>query len=84
MVHVTNLLTQLHSELLSGSEHKAVTDDKDMHMFTRLRGIEKKLLLAVVGLGHIDGIELLWKCVEDADDDKFLQATSEKGDPPTG
>ncbi|RZC94421.1 hypothetical protein C5167_026153 [Papaver somniferum] len=56
---------------LKWSEHKAVTEDKDIHMFTRLRGIEEKLLVEVVGL-------------EDADDDKFLQERSTKGDPPTG
>ncbi|RZC67473.1 hypothetical protein C5167_011165 [Papaver somniferum] len=39
---------------LKWSEHKAVTGDKDIHMFTRLRGIEEKLLVEVIGLGNMD------------------------------
>ncbi|KAI3945677.1 hypothetical protein MKW98_022951 [Papaver atlanticum] len=64
--------------------YKAVTEDRDMHMFTRLRGVEEKLIVAVVGLGHMDGIELLWKRAEDGDDDsKLLCTTSETGGPRT-
>ncbi|KAI3902807.1 hypothetical protein MKW92_052990 [Papaver armeniacum] len=37
-------------------------------MFTRFRGMEEKLIVAVVGRAHMDGIELLWKRAEDDDE----------------
>lgn len=46
--------------------------------------MEEKLIVAVVGRAHMDGIELLWKRAEDAGDDKLLFATSENGSPQTG
>ncbi|OVA16866.1 Pheromone shutdown [Macleaya cordata] len=48
---------------------KVLADDRDKLMFTRLRMIKGKVV-AVVGVGHMDGIERLWKLAEDDNDDK--------------
>ncbi|KAI3871818.1 hypothetical protein MKW92_026298 [Papaver armeniacum] len=63
----------------SRSYYKLFIEDRDKHMFTMLRRMEERLIVAVVGMGHMDGIELLWKRAEDGDDDKLLLATSENG-----
>ncbi|MCL7029361.1 hypothetical protein MKW94_001821 [Papaver nudicaule] len=59
--------------------YQAKVEDRDIHMFTRLRRMEEKLIVGVVGMGHMDGIELLWKRAEDGHDDKLLPSTSENG-----
>ncbi|KAI3957919.1 hypothetical protein MKW92_014705, partial [Papaver armeniacum] len=41
-------------------------------MCARLRRLEEKVIVAVVGLGHMDGIELLWKLAEDVGDDNVV------------
>ncbi|KAI3945679.1 hypothetical protein MKW98_022953 [Papaver atlanticum] len=64
--------------------YKLFIEDRDKHMFIMLRRMEERLIVAVVGMGHMDGIELLWKRAEDGDDDQLLLATSENGGPPTG
>ncbi|KAI3884167.1 hypothetical protein MKW92_016971, partial [Papaver armeniacum] len=46
---------------------KVVVEDRDKHMFMELRRFEGKIV-AVVGIGHMDGIELLWERAENGDD----------------
>ncbi|KAI3934676.1 hypothetical protein MKX01_012216, partial [Papaver californicum] len=50
-------------------DHRVIFIERDILMFTKLRRLEEKLIVAVVGLGHMDGIELLWKYAEDVGDD---------------
>ncbi|KAI3979471.1 hypothetical protein MKX01_001663 [Papaver californicum] len=61
--------------------YKVIFKDKDILMCTKLRRLEEKLIVAVVGLGHMDGIELLWKYAEVVGDDKLPSATWENGRP---
>ncbi|MCL7027299.1 hypothetical protein MKW94_014129, partial [Papaver nudicaule] len=47
-------------------EHsKLVFLKRDVLMCVRLRRLEEKRIVAVVGLGHMDGIERTWKIAED-------------------
>ncbi|KAI3914186.1 hypothetical protein MKW92_002779 [Papaver armeniacum] len=46
---------------------KVIVEDRDKHLFMELRRIQGKIV-AVVGIGHMDGIELLWKRAENVDD----------------
>ncbi|KAI3914184.1 hypothetical protein MKW92_002777, partial [Papaver armeniacum] len=46
---------------------KVLIEDRDKHMFKELRRFQGKIV-AVVGMGHMDGIELLWKRAENGDD----------------
>ncbi|KAI3926149.1 hypothetical protein MKW98_028285 [Papaver atlanticum] len=46
---------------------KVLVEDIDKRMFMELRRFQGKIV-AVVGMGHMDGIELLWKCAENGDD----------------
>ncbi|MCL7037122.1 hypothetical protein MKW94_004830 [Papaver nudicaule] len=46
---------------------KVRIEDRDKFMFTNLRNLEGKVV-AVVGMAHMDGIELLWKLAEEEDD----------------
>ncbi|MCL7033346.1 hypothetical protein MKW94_013560 [Papaver nudicaule] len=64
--------------------YQLLIENRDKHMFTMLRRMEERLIVAVVGLGHMDGIELLWLRAEEAEDDKFLLAASENGRHQTG
>ncbi|MCL7041339.1 hypothetical protein MKW94_030691, partial [Papaver nudicaule] len=52
---------------LSPETFRVITEDRDKHMFTELRRLEGKIV-AVVGMGHMDGIESLWKRAENGDD----------------
>ncbi|XP_026393144.1 uncharacterized protein LOC113288343 isoform X2 [Papaver somniferum] len=45
---------------------KVMVEDRDKFMFTNLRSFQGKVV-AVVGMGHMDGIELLWRRVEEDD-----------------
>ncbi|KAI3945685.1 hypothetical protein MKW98_022959 [Papaver atlanticum] len=45
---------------------KVITEDRDKFMFTNLRNFQGKVV-AVVGMAHMDGIELLWKLAEEDD-----------------
>ncbi|KAI3937530.1 hypothetical protein MKW92_025599, partial [Papaver armeniacum] len=49
--------------------HRVIFIERDIFMFMKLRRLEEKVIVAVVGLGHMDGIELLWKYAEDFGDD---------------
>ncbi|KAI3947430.1 hypothetical protein MKW92_048570 [Papaver armeniacum] len=51
---------------VSPESFKVLVEDRDKHMFTKLRHFEGKVV-AVVGMGHMDGIELLWKRAENGD-----------------
>ncbi|KAI3945694.1 hypothetical protein MKW98_022968 [Papaver atlanticum] len=51
---------------------KVMTEDRDMLMFTKLRGFEGKVV-AVVGMGHMDGIERLWMRAEEDDNSGVRQ-----------
>ncbi|KAI3847977.1 hypothetical protein MKW92_021301 [Papaver armeniacum] len=51
---------------------QVMTEDRDMLMFTKLRGFEGKVV-AVVGMGHMDGIEQLWKRAEEDDNSGIRQ-----------
>ncbi|KAI3945687.1 hypothetical protein MKW98_022961 [Papaver atlanticum] len=46
---------------------KVIIEDRDKFMFTNLRSFQGKIV-AVVGMAHMDGIELLWKLAEEGDD----------------
>ncbi|KAI3914189.1 hypothetical protein MKW92_002782, partial [Papaver armeniacum] len=46
---------------------KVMLEDRDKHMFKELRRFQGKIV-AVVGIGHMDGIELLWKRAENGED----------------
>ncbi|XP_026450991.1 uncharacterized protein LOC113351169 [Papaver somniferum] len=48
------------------SYFKVLTEDRDTFMFENLRTFEEKVV-AVVGMAHLDGIELLWKHAEEGD-----------------
>ncbi|KAI3914653.1 hypothetical protein MKW92_006726 [Papaver armeniacum] len=48
---------------------KLFIEDRDKVMFTRLRRFRGKVV-AVVGMGHMDGIELMWKSSENDDNTK--------------
>ncbi|KAI3968600.1 hypothetical protein MKW92_028130 [Papaver armeniacum] len=54
---------------------RLIIEDRDKVMFTRLRRFRGKIV-AVVGMGHMDGIELMWKSSEN-DDNTKPPATSE-------
>ncbi|KAI3959342.1 hypothetical protein MKW98_018932 [Papaver atlanticum] len=54
---------------------RLIVEDRDKVMFTRLRRFRGKVV-AVVGMGHMDGIELMWKSAEN-DDNTKPTATSE-------
>ncbi|KAI3991916.1 hypothetical protein MKX01_012861 [Papaver californicum] len=54
---------------------RLIIEDRDKIMFTRLRRFHGKVV-AVVGMGHMDGIELMWKSAENYDN-KQPPATSE-------
>ncbi|KAI3889769.1 hypothetical protein MKW92_028889 [Papaver armeniacum] len=43
---------------------KVIIEDRDKFMFTNLRNFQGKVV-AVVGMAHMDGIELLWKTAEE-------------------
>ncbi|KAI3945688.1 hypothetical protein MKW98_022962 [Papaver atlanticum] len=43
---------------------EVMVEDRDKFMFTNLRSFQGKIV-AVVGMGHMDGIELLWKLAEE-------------------
>ncbi|MCL7023686.1 hypothetical protein MKW94_017502, partial [Papaver nudicaule] len=45
---------------------KVLLEDRDEHMFKELRRFQGKIV-AVVGMAHMDGIELLWKRAENGD-----------------
>ncbi|KAI3914188.1 hypothetical protein MKW92_002781, partial [Papaver armeniacum] len=47
-------------------DYKVTIEDRDKHMFMELRCLQGKIV-AVVGMGHMDGIELLWKRAENGD-----------------
>ncbi|MCL7037120.1 hypothetical protein MKW94_004828, partial [Papaver nudicaule] len=49
---------------------KVMVEDRDKIMFTNLRSLQGKVV-AVVGMGHMDGIELLWKRAEEVDNSSF-------------
>ncbi|KAI3865386.1 hypothetical protein MKW92_053382, partial [Papaver armeniacum] len=51
---------------------KVIFKERDILMCARLRRLEEKVIVAVVGLGHMDGIELLWKLAEDVGDDNVV------------
>ncbi|RZC66053.1 hypothetical protein C5167_009739 [Papaver somniferum] len=57
------------SRLLLSERHKVKVEDEDIVMFTSLRRMEERLIVAVVGIAHMDGIEQLWKR-EEANDNK--------------
>ncbi|KAI3968607.1 hypothetical protein MKW92_028137 [Papaver armeniacum] len=48
---------------------RRIIEDRDKVMFTRLRRFRGKVV-AVVGMGHMDGIELMWKSSENDDNTK--------------
>ncbi|KAI3871815.1 hypothetical protein MKW92_026295 [Papaver armeniacum] len=48
---------------------KVMIEDRDNFMFTNLRNYQGKVV-AVVGMAHMDGIELLWKRAEEEDASK--------------
>ncbi|KAI3952249.1 hypothetical protein MKW98_005944, partial [Papaver atlanticum] len=45
---------------------KVMVEDRDKFMFANLRSLQGKVV-AVVGMGHMDGIELLWRQAEEGD-----------------
>ncbi|RZC44182.1 hypothetical protein C5167_037130 [Papaver somniferum] len=45
---------------------EVMLEDRDKFMFSNLRSFQGKVV-AVVGMGHMDGIELLWKGAEEDD-----------------
>ncbi|XP_026413416.1 uncharacterized protein LOC113309222 [Papaver somniferum] len=56
---------------------KVVDDDREKFMFEKIRTFRKNVV-AVVGMGHMDGIELLWK---HAEEDMLLKRRNvEEGD----
>ncbi|KAI3871817.1 hypothetical protein MKW92_026297 [Papaver armeniacum] len=57
------------SRILLSESHKVKVEDEDIVMFTSLRRIKERLIVAVVGIAHMDGIEQLWKR-EEANDNK--------------
>ncbi|MCL7024608.1 hypothetical protein MKW94_023742 [Papaver nudicaule] len=61
---MTSLSTKHYPEF-----EKVLVDDRDKFMFEGIRSFEKKVV-AVVGMAHMDGIELLWKQAEEAENKK--------------
>ncbi|KAI3871811.1 hypothetical protein MKW92_026291 [Papaver armeniacum] len=57
---------QSSSKKLRPDIFKVMVEDRDKFMFTNLRSFQGKVV-AVVGMGHMDGIELLWRRVEEDD-----------------
>ncbi|KAI3895548.1 hypothetical protein MKW92_009174 [Papaver armeniacum] len=53
------------------AQFKAMIEDRDKFMFTNLRSFQGKVV-AAVGMGHMDGIELLWKREEDDNSSVFI------------
>ncbi|KAI3914187.1 hypothetical protein MKW92_002780 [Papaver armeniacum] len=52
---------------VSPERFKVLIEDRDEHMFKELRRFQGKIV-AIVGMGHMDGIELLWKRAENGED----------------
>ncbi|KAI3926154.1 hypothetical protein MKW98_028290 [Papaver atlanticum] len=52
---------------VSPETFKVIVEDRDKHMFMELRRFQGKIV-AVVGIGHMDGIELLWERAENGED----------------
>ncbi|KAI3973668.1 hypothetical protein MKW92_050653 [Papaver armeniacum] len=63
-----SFVQEIHSfqKELSPEIFKAMIEDRDKFMFTNLRSFHGKVV-AAVGMGHMDGIELLWKREEEDD-----------------
>ncbi|KAI3945183.1 hypothetical protein MKW92_040690 [Papaver armeniacum] len=63
-----SFVQEIHSfqKELSPEIFKAMIEDRDKFMFTNLRSFQGKVV-AAVGMGHMDGIELLWKREEEDD-----------------
>ncbi|XP_026427521.1 uncharacterized protein LOC113323424 isoform X2 [Papaver somniferum] len=55
----------LHKKLFP-DRYKVIIEGRDKFMFTNLRSFQGKIV-AVIGLSHMDGIELLWKLAEEGD-----------------
>ncbi|RZC49802.1 hypothetical protein C5167_018229, partial [Papaver somniferum] len=55
--------------LIFPEHHRVIFIERDIFMFIKLRRLEDKVIVAVVGLGHMNGIEILWKYAEDFGDD---------------
>ncbi|KAI3982650.1 hypothetical protein MKX01_031389 [Papaver californicum] len=64
------------SRLILSEIHKVTVEGEDIVMFTSLRRMEERLIVAVVGIKHMDGIELLWKRAEANDDKQTLAKES--------
>lgn len=56
-----------------------LTEDRDRFMFENLRNFEEKVV-AVVGLGHMDGIEILWKHAEESDNNQPPTMSENEGE----
>ncbi|KAI3871810.1 hypothetical protein MKW92_026290, partial [Papaver armeniacum] len=56
-------------ECTRSSSMVMIEEDRDKFMFTNLRSFQGKVV-AVVGMGQMDGIELLWKLAEEDDNSK--------------
>ncbi|KAI3871728.1 hypothetical protein MKW92_004738 [Papaver armeniacum] len=52
---------------ISPETFKVLVEDRDKHMFMELRRLQGKIV-AVVGMNHMGGIELLWKRAENGED----------------
>ncbi|KAI3945680.1 hypothetical protein MKW98_022954 [Papaver atlanticum] len=64
------------SRALISESHKVKVEDEDIVMFTSLRRMEERLIVAVVGIAHMDGIEQLWKREEANDNQQTLTKES--------
>ncbi|MCL7025209.1 hypothetical protein MKW94_027805 [Papaver nudicaule] len=70
---MTGLMKKHHPEYT-----KVLVDERDKFMFEGIRSFEKKVV-AVVGMGHMDGIELLWRQAEEAENKKPPIPSQERG-----
>ncbi|KAI3992924.1 hypothetical protein MKX01_011647, partial [Papaver californicum] len=56
---------RLGHHFISPEHDKLIVQERDILMCTRLRRLEEKIIIAVVGVAHMEGIELLWKRAEE-------------------
>ncbi|KAI3871813.1 hypothetical protein MKW92_026293 [Papaver armeniacum] len=73
-----SFVQEIHSfqKELSPEIFKAMIEDRDKFMFTNLRSFQGKVV-AAVGMGHMDGIELLWKREEEDDNSSVFITVTE-------
>ncbi|XP_026393148.1 traB domain-containing protein-like [Papaver somniferum] len=78
--YTRSFVQEMHSfqKELSPEIFKAMIEDRDKFMFTNLRSFQGKVV-AAVGMGHMDGIELLWKQEEEDDNSSVFITVIEGG-----